>query len=218
MNSLHTQGESNTTRLRSARGVLEHGNLLVQRFLKQRGVKIDSNARIARVFPRNRTERVLIGGCLSNDEIHQVHSSIKIRWTIARGGSCIGREKGRDRLLGVVTRERTPRRTSNLPPTLCNTQAAPCLFLDRMWIMRYLKPRPAVWSVAHLFDFSPFEQIFDSRHRETVERLAGLPYRACVSDTKSWNKHRYEIACNSFRNGVSPREIYSTKLSSFRTR
>lgn len=80
MNSLRTQGESNTTRLRSARGVLEYGNLLVQRFLKQRGVKIDSNARIARgVFPRNRTERVLIGGCLSNDEIHQVHSSIKIR-------------------------------------------------------------------------------------------------------------------------------------------
>lgn len=40
----------------------------------------------------------------------------------------IGWEKGRDRLLGVVTRERTPRRTSNLPPTPCNTEAAPCLF------------------------------------------------------------------------------------------
>lgn len=97
---------------------------------------------------------------------------------------CRSRKGARSLVRRCHTRTHAPSYVESPTYTVQHTSGT-VSFLDRMWIMRYLKPRPAVWSVAHLFDFSPFEQIFDSRHRETVERLAGLPYRACVSDTKS---------------------------------
>lgn len=80
-------------------------------------------------------------------------------------------------------------------------------FLDRMWITRYLKPRPMIWSMVQFFGFCRSNEylIHGAGDRE---RLAGLPYRACVSGTKSRKKHRYEIACSSSTSGFSSREIY----------
>lgn len=80
-------------------------------------------------------------------------------------------------------------------------------FLDRIWITRYMKAQLSVCSMAWFFGFSRWGEYWIHGAGDR-ERLAGLPYRACVSGTKSRKKHRYEIARSSSTSGLSPRKIY----------